>query len=432
MTPEDMSFVILTKEEALAIYNAGPEVVVKVLLAFSAEIVSLRERVKALEDHIAQNSRNSSKPPSSDGFNKPAPRSLRKRGKRKPGGQFGHSGYTLKKVENPDHTVVHPVEQCQNCGRSLADQPASGCEKRQVFDFPPIPEIEVTEHQAETKDCPHCGQINKAKFPEHVKAHVQYGPHLKALAVYLMDYQLLPYKRTRELFRDIFSHEISESTLVNISNDCFKSLENPVEQIRQQLINSPVVHFDETGSSLNGKGHWLHAAGTKVLTYYQIHKKRGSEAMDQIDILPRFKGRAIHDFMKSYLTYACRHGFCNAHLLRELIFLHEQHRQRWAPKMFDCLLEIKEAVDSSPSNTMSLSYAQTRQFEKLYGEILAEGYTENPLPDKSTTRRKRGRPKKTKAVNLLNRLRDYKKEILAFMRDFSVPFDITWSSAICA
>jgi len=424
MDPEDSTFSSgLTEEQALAVYSAGPEAVVKVLIAFSDEIVRLREQVQALEDNIAKNSRNSHKPPSSDGLNKPAPRSLRKRGQRKPGGQFGHPGHSLKSVEEPDHTVVHPVKQCQNCGRSIADHPASGCEKRQVFDLPPIPEIEVTEHQAEIKVCPHCGQENKAEFPEHVRARVQYGPQIKALAIYLMGYQLLPYERTRELFRDIFSREISEGTLVNINNECSRILENPVEQIRQQLINSEVVNFDETGTSLNGLRHWLHVAATKFLTYYHIHRKRGSKAMDEINILPGFQGRAIHDFMPSYLKYNCRHGFCNGHLLRELIFLHERQQQGWAKKMHDCLLKIKEAVDTAPPEALSLTPAQIMEYEKLYGEILAEGYAENPLPDQSTARRKRGRPKKTKAVNLLNRFRDHSKEILAFMYDFTVPFD---------
>lgn len=414
----------MTPEEALEIYKAGPEAVVKTLVMFQAEIISLREQVNMLKEQIAKNSRNSSKPPSSDGFNKPAPRSLRKRSKRKPGGQFGHSGQTLKKVEKPDHTIVHPVEQCRNCGHSIADQPPSGCEKRQVFDLPPPPKIEVTEHQAEIKECPRCGHINKAVFPEYVKAPVQYGPRIKALAVYLMDYQLLPYKRTRELFHDIFSQEISESTLVNISHDCFNLLENPTEQIRQQLIISPVVNFDETGSSLNGKGHWLHVAGTPSLTYYQIHEKRGSEAMAHIGILPHFKGRAIHDFWKPYLSYDCRHGFCISHLLRELIFLHEQQHQLWAKKMIDCLLKIKETVDKSPPNTTCFSDTQTLKFEELYSEIIDEGYAENPTPEKKlTSRKKRGRPKKSKAINLLDRFRDYKREILAFMYDFTVPFD---------
>ena len=421
----------MTPEEALAIYHAGPETVVKVLLAFSADIEFLREQVetlqvqvKTLQDQIAKNSRNSSKPPSSDGFNKPAPRSLRKRGERKPGGQPGHPGQTLKQVKKPDHITVHPVEQCQHCGRSIADEPASDCKKRQVFDIPPLPKIEVTEHQAEIKKCPHCNHVNNAEFPEDVKAPVQYGSRLKALAVYLMDYQLLPYQRTREFFNDIFSQEISEGTLVNISNTCFDLLDDPVEQVRQQLITSPVVNFDETGTSLNGKKHWLHVAATKLLTFYQIHKKRGSEAIDVIGILPYFEGRAIHDFWKPYLSYDCRHGFCGSHLLRELIFLHEQQQQHWAKKMLDCLLKIKEAVDKSPPETICLSDTQPREFEELYSEIIDEGYAENPMLEKKlTTRKKRGRPKKPKAINLLARFRDYKKEILAFMYDFTVPFD---------
>jgi len=421
----------MTPEEALAIYHAGPEAVVKVLLAFSAELEFLRKQVetlqvqvKTLQDQIAKNSRNSSKPPSSDGFNKPAPRSLRKRGKRKPGGQFGHSGQTLNQVKKPDHIIVHPVEQCQHCGRSIVDQPVSDCQKRQVFDIPPLPEIEVTEHQVEIKECPHCKHVNKAEFPKGVKAPVQYGSRLKALAVYLMDYQLLPYQRTREFFADIFSQEISEGTLVNISNACFNILDDPVEQIRQKLITSPVVNFDETGTSLNGKGHWLHVASTPSLTYYQIHKKRGSEAMDDIGILPCFGGRAIHDFWKPYLSYDCRHGFCNSHLLRELIFLHEQQQQHWAKKMLDCLRKTKKAVDEFPLGNICLSDTLARKFEKLYSEIIDEGYAENPMPEKKlTTKKKRGRPKRPKAINLLDRFRDYKKEILAFMYDFAVPFD---------
>ena len=359
----------MTSEEALAIYHAGPEVVVKVLCELSNQVkllqnqvAELQKEVQILKDQLAKNSRNSSKPPSSDGLKKPSPKSLRPRGKSNPGGQKGHSGSTLKMVDNPNHCVVHSVKQCQKCGRCLADETPIDIEKRQVFDIPPI-QMEVTCHQAHTKQCPHCGYLNKAAFPEQVKAPVQYGTRLKAIAVYLRQYQLLPYNRTRELFRDLFSIDLSEGTLTNITNTCSELLQQPLDQIQKQLEQSKVVHFDETGSSVEGKLQWLHAAATPNLTYYQIHPKRGCDAMDHMDILPNFNGRAIHDFWKPYFKYHCDHGLCNAHHLRELIFLHEQHDQQWAKEMMDCLVDIKKSVDEAKTGTDTLFKEQIQLSE---------------------------------------------------------------------
>jgi len=208
---------MLTREEALAIYHAGPETVVRVLLAMDARIHALEQqvqdlsvrldaserRVKHLEDQLAKNSRNSSKPPSTDGFQKPAPKSLREKSSRPSGGQPGHAGKTLAMVEKPDHTERHRVEGCERCGRSLAACPPDGIEKRQVHDLPPLRLI-VTEHQAESKVCA-CGHTNKAAFPEGVNAPVQYGSGVKAAAVYLKNYQFLPYERTCELLGDFFA-----------------------------------------------------------------------------------------------------------------------------------------------------------------------------------------------------------------------------------
>lgn len=419
----------MTPEEALRIYHAGPEVVVKVLSELSTQVEVLQKQVaelqkelKRLKDQLAKNSRNSSKPPSSDGFNKPAPRSLRRRSKRKAGGQKGHRGSTLKMVNNPDHTIVHPVDQCRHCGQCLKDEAPSDVEKRQLFDIPPI-QVEVIEHQAEIKPCSHCGHLNKATFPEQIKAPVQYGSRLKAIAVYLRHYQLLPYNRTRELFRDLFSIDLSEGTLTNITETCSRSLQPTLDEIRKQLDQSPVVNFDETGSSVNGKRQWLHAASTTNLTYYEIHPKRGTHAMDHIGILPNFNGRAIHDFWKPYFKYDCSHGLCNAHHLRELTFLSEHYDQPWANDMIRCLLEIKKNVDERKMTHDTLPKKQIRKFEEYYQNILDKGYTDNPLPMEKSNKKKKGRPKKSKARNLLERLDEHRKEVLAFMYDFRVPFD---------
>jgi len=432
---------MMTREEAQAIYRAGEETVVRVLLEMDARIhdalraidgleqqvrdLTLRldaseQRVKHLEDQLAKNSRNSSKPPSSDGFQRPAPKSLREKSARPSGGQPGHTGKTLAMVEKPDRTERHRIEHCECCGRSLAACPPDGIEKRQVHDLPPLRLI-VTEHQAERKRCP-CGHLNKAAFPEGVNAPVQYGSGIKALAVYFKNYQFLPYERTCELFADLFDCGISEGTLANLVSECHERLEAPVRQIKAQIAQAPVAQFDESGARVEKKLWWLHAASTATATYYDIHPKRGAEAIKAIGILPNFIGRAIHDFWKPYFGYECDHGLCNAHHLRELIFVHEQHRQAWADAMIDCLLGIKTAVAQARQTTNHLTEDQRRDFEARYQRILDQGYAQNPLSP-APVRKKRGRRKKTKPRNLLERLDEHRQEVLAFMYDFNVPFD---------
>lgn len=389
---------------------------------FESEIKILKSEVERLKDQLSKNSRNSSKPPSSDGLSKPAPKSLRKKSGRRPGGQRGHKGETLKMRGCPDHVRVHSVEQCGGCGRSLSEEEVMDIERRQVFDIPPIT-IEVTEHQAEKKVCPDCGHVSTAMFPEGVTAAVQYGPHIRSIVVYLQQYQLLPYDRTSELMEDLFSVPMSTGTLVNIVSECGEKVGDAVEAIREAITGSEVANFDESGVSIGGKGYWLHSASTEMATYYAIHPKRGSEAMDAIGILPKFLGRAIHDFWKSYLKYKCKHGFCNAHLLREFIFLHEEHKQRWAKKMIDHLIRIKEEVDRTRSCADSLPDELLDKFEKRYRRIVKLGRENNPYSANEPKKRRRGRPKRSKAQNLLERLEKYQKEILAFMHDFDVPFD---------
>jgi transposase/uncharacterized coiled-coil protein SlyX len=225
---------VITREEALAIYHAGPEAVAKVICELSMqvarlseEISILKERVSTLEDQKSKNSHNSSKPPSTDGFQKKT-RSTRPKGERKTGGQNGHQGNTLKMVDKPDHVERHNVTECEKCKSSLIEKEANDVERRQVFPS----ELEVTEHQAEIKQCSNCDHINKAAFPEDVNAPVQYGSRVKAVAVYLKGYQLLPLERTAELFEDLFSCPLSEGTLNNIINTTSEHLENPVYQIK--------------------------------------------------------------------------------------------------------------------------------------------------------------------------------------------------------
>ena len=390
-----------------------------------AEVAARDARIRELEAQIAQNSRNSHKPPSSDGYQKPKPKNNRRKSNKQNGGQPNHEGHTLEPVAQPDHIETHSVDTCSHCQANLAAVEATAVEKRQVFDLPPVV-IEVTEHQAEIKRCPHCGEETKGTFPEGVTSAVQYGPRIQAQASYFNSYQLIPLARTGAIFGDLYGHELSEASILAANQRLEKRIEPVNEQVKAALQAADVVHFDESGLRIEGKLHWLHVASTPTLTHYEAHAKRGREAMDDIDILPHFQGTAVHDHWRSYITYEnCDHAFCNSHHLRELRFVHEEHEQPWAEKMGTLLLDIKQAVDQASDHAQdqatSLDSNTIADFEARYDEILAQGFAANPPPLKPHSGR--GRPKQSKPKNLLDRLQTYKPQVLAFMYDFRVPFD---------
>lgn len=432
----------ITREAVIHAYKAGVEAVVTLLDYANTIIEDQKKRIKelestielqkehinSLEDRLALDSHNSSKPPSTDAFgiagkDREASRGVKKKGSgKKVGGQKGHSGTTLRMVDNPDEVVAHRVVECERCGCSLEQIKAIDYERRQVFDLPPKKYI-VIEYQGEVKECPGCGKVNIAEFPEDVKSPVQYGPRAKAVAVYLTNYQLLPYERTGELFEDLYSLPICQATLVNTNYTCADLLEEEEKERKKKLVDSPVVHFDESGFRVEGKRQWLHGAGTEKLTFYGFHRRRGKEAMDEINILPRFQGRAIHDHWKPYFGYSCKHGLCNTHHIRELTFISERYEQKWSEKMIDFLLETKEMVDMARLHTNHLGKETLKKRSSKYNRILREGMRANPPPpDEPDQPKRRGRKKQSKAKNLLDRLTDYKNEVLAFMYDFTVPF----------
>jgi transposase len=386
-----------------------------------AIILELQQEVRALRDQLAKNSQNSGKPPSSDGLKKP-PRSLREKGKRRSGGQAGHKGHTLRMVEQPDHIERHAATACPHCAADLHEVEPYEVERRQVFDVPPV-RVEVTEHQAEVKRCPRCGGQVKGCFPAEVTQPVQYGARLKAQAVYLTTYQLLPLARTCQLFEDFYGHAPAEGLVLEAQAACQAHIQPTLDSIKQGLLASPVVHCDESGVRVEGRLNWLHTVGTEQLTYYAIHPKRGRVGMQAIGILPHFRGRAMHDHWSSYLTFElCQHAFCNAHHLRELRFIVEQYAQPWAQDMAQLLLDIKVEVEAASPDHRALPPARIASYERRYDEILRQGFEANPLPDQPPPR-KRGRKKQSPARNLLDRLRQHQAETLAFMHDFRVPFD---------
>ena len=405
------------------------ENLIEIILTMQQQMQQLQQSVaeqaaeiQALRDQVAKNSHNSGKPPSSDGLRKSHPQNLRHKSGRRPGGQKGHQGHTLKMVEEPDHTQVHFLTVCPDCAANLQDVEPCGQERRQVFDIPPV-QVEVTEHQAEIKVCPECGHSVKSSFPAEVTQPVQYGPRLKSQAVYLNTYQLIPLARTCELLGDFYHHTPAEAFILDSNAAVVEQIAPTLETIKQALIGSDVVHFDESGLRVEAKLNWLHVASTNHLTYYGVHPKRGQAGMEAIGILPEFEGQAVHDHWFSYFRFdQCAHALCNAHHLRELQFIVDQYHQTWAQELSDLLLEIKTEVEATPLTQMSLAPARLTYFEQRYDQLIAQGFKANPPPINPPPK-KRGRQKQSPPKNLLDRLQQHKAQTLAFMSDFRVPFD---------
>lgn len=388
----------------------------------SDQVAEQQALLQTLRDQLAQDSHNSSKPPSSDGLKKPRTRSLRQKGQRPKGGQPGHQGNTLKMVAEADHVEPHRVTSCPHCQTDLSDIEPMGHEKRQVFDVPPV-RIEVTEHQAEIKQCPDCGQQVKGEFPPHITPAAQYGPRLKAQASYLNNYHFIPLARTEELLTDFYGQSPSEPVIIEANKQLVQQTEPSRASIKQQLIAARVANFDESGLRVEGRLHWLHVVSTPELTLYHVHRKRGQEGMAAGGVLPQFQGGAVHDHWSSYLKFDnCQHYFCNAHHLRELQFIQEQYQQAWAAKMAQLLLDIKAEVEGTPPPAISLPPERLAHYEAEYDKLIAKGLAANPPPDNPPPK-KRGRSKQSPPKNLLDRLQAHKSGALAFMYDFRVPFD---------
>ncbi len=369
-----------------------------------------------LRARLGQNPCNSSKPPSTERFNKT--KSLREKTGRKPGGQAGHKGRTLRIEEKPDRVALHKLCACSHCGSSLSGNTESTYKSRQVIDV----EIRrvVTEHRVLSEKCSTCGKESTASFPQGVDHYLQYGPVFQAIMVCLNQGNYLPFDRLAKLSHDVFQIPVSAGSLVRMVHECAKKLAVPVNQIKEQLIKSSVLHCDETGVRVKGKNNWLHTAGNELFTFLETNAKRGYSAMEEIGILPEFHGTAVHDGWKTYYLFAdCGHGLCNAHILRELNGIIENDKQEWAEKAKRLLLEIKQAVEVAGGE---LDPETAAIFELRYDQMLVLAEEENPL-DMKPSPKTRGRKKQSKARNLMDRMKCHKGDILKFMYKKEVPFD---------
>ncbi len=388
-----------------------------------ADNATLRERVQVLEGRLAKDSHNSSKPPSSDGLARKT-RSLRRRSGKQPGGQLGHRGETLRLVATPDAVVEHRPPVCRVCQKPLPEAaPVVVRERRQVQDLPPPGRLHVTEHQALRVRCPACQTVSVGAFPADTTSRAQYGPRLRALVVYLVEQQLVPYGRVREVLADVFGAHLALGTLVAWVQQAAATLEPVEAQLKAALRRAPVLHSDETGVRQAGQLAWAHVTSTARLTHYAVHAKRGAEATGAIGILPTYRGVNVHDGWAAYrANTACRHALCNIHHLRELTFLEEQCEQAWAKELKHLLLDMKVATEQAHyQGAVHLPAAAHEAFVARYDALLAAGLAANPPPDRGP--RRRGRIKQSPARNLLERLWLGREQVLAFLDDLTIPFD---------
>ena len=387
-------------------------------------IAQLNQTIQELKEQLNKNSKNSSKPPSSDGLKKPAPKSLRKSTGKKAGGQNGHSGTNLAVTVAPDETIRHMPSACEGCPHyNMCKGTACIAEKRHVIDA--VVTVNVTEHQVlEIPICMLHGGTCKGEFPSDVKASVQYGKNLQAISVALNTVGAVSIKRTHEILSGVFNIPIATGTISNMVKRCADGLGDTVEKIKQKMQASALGHFDETGTRVDKKLWWVHVASNCAYTYLDISQKRGSKGMEQCGVLTEFSGIAMHDCWASYWNYPeVTHAVCCAHLLRELTGITENYpEQKWASAFIDLLLEMKKVKDKAVAKgNESLSYYYNHKFDKQYDELIKQARKENPLPE--TTEKKRGRKKKGKILALVERLANYKASVCLFIKNFNVPFD---------
>jgi transposase len=397
------------------------------LVAEQARVIAeLRTRVAVLEAENAElkrrlgmDSTNSSKPPSSDSpFSKPAPKSLRRRSGRKPGGQPGHPGSTLALVADPHERKRHEPGPCTGCGADLAAAPEVGMERRQVFDLPPMT-VQVTEHQLIARRC-HCGATACGAAPEGVSAPVQYGPRITAIILYLYVGQFLSKKRTALALAELFGAPVSDATVASVTARAADGLDEFLTAVGDRMAVSEVAGFDETGLRVAGRLAWVHCARTSKYTLITCHPKRGRDGINGAGVLDRFRGIAVHDAWAPYDTYVnAQHQLCCAHALRELAGVADAAPSDadwcWASQAGDALVAMQKLVaEAITAGADTIEPDALADQVRLYRSAAQIGATQTAA--RSTTAMRRHHA-------LARRLLDRQDDYLRFTTDWRVPPD---------
>jgi transposase len=391
-------------KESITISRTDYENLLETIARLEAKVLELEDLLSKYE-RPNKNSSNSSIAPSQDPHRKT--KSLRVKSDRPMGGQKGHKGSRLEQVEIPDEIIEYEKTACECCGERLSEEGIS-YRTAQVFDIPPI-KMQVTEHRAIRKTCQNCGTENKASLPVELVQKAQYGNHLKALCVYMQNYQMLPYDRCAEFIEDLTGHHISRGSLTNFIRKCDENLDGFTERLYALLWDSQVVHVDETSVNINGINHWIHVASTHLCSLFRCHRKRGHEAIDDIGFIPEYRGILVHDRWASYFKYTCEHSLCNAHVLRELKFIEESTDKEWAKEMSNLLTQ---AYYITKENSEVLSPKYLLEVSAKFDSILEptiKGY-DNKF-------------KKTVEERLAFALQKHKDLFLKFLYNPMVPFD---------
>jgi transposase len=401
------------RDELIDRCRREPEKVVDLLLALEAKVASLEARLN-------RTSKNSDKPPSSDGLKK-QPRQ-RSKSKRKPGGQKGHRGTTLKFSDQPDHIIPYEPACCQACGGSLDRVEGAVVSRCQEVELPEKP-VQIIEHQCLEKQCPGCGCRTRGQWPEYLSGNVQYGRRFKAFCTYLLNYQLLPFERTGELLHTLCGYHPGGGTLQRMLEQAYTTLE-PIEQaIKAAVRASPVGQGDETSLRVEGQTQWLHVFSSLLYTYYYWSQHRGQKAHQADGTLPEYQGILMHDAYRSYFGYGYTHALCNAHLLRELQALYETDpTQRWAWQLRRLLRLTWTWVKTAQARGDTHLSDHPRDWTvALFEQIVLRADRHNPPAQRRPGQR--GRVAQSPARNLIDRLLQHQDAYLRFLTDFRVPFD---------
>jgi transposase len=389
-------------------------------------IDQLEAEVAELKRQLGQNSRNSSKPPSSDSpFAKPVPKSLRRKSGKKPGGQPGHPGSTLALIAHPDERLRHEPGPCRGCGAGLADAPEVGVERRQVFDLPPI-SVRVVEHQLITRRCL-CGTTTCGIAPEGVVAPVQYGPRITAIILYLYVGQFLSKKRTAAALAELFGTPVSEGTVAAVTRRAAAGLDEFLDVAADRIAEADVAGFDETGLRVAGELHWVHCARTDRYTLITCHRGRGQDGMDHAGVLTRFHGVAVHDAWAPYDTYVnADHQLCCAHALRELQAVTDSTTDTadpeanwcWATQAADALVAMHKLTTAAITTGHTTPDAATQrtldQQIVFYHSAVQIGVNQTAARTTKTMQKHNA---------LAHRLLDRQDDYLRFTQDWRIPAD---------